>query len=188
MFKNRDLKSCYIVGLVLCLSITQSAFADTQYKIKVTDNLSRIANKFYKNSELTQQQIFVGILAENPDAFAFGNINYLKGGVLLNLPDSNELLAMESKDAAKLVQEHNNTAKKAKKIILPPPFKAYSPKEKSLKVNSTDGLAEKQQEKSQEIIKLNMEAQELQRRLKQLEEDKRAMDAELRQLDSLIEQ
>ena len=79
-------------------------------------------------------------------------------------------------------------AKKGKKIQIDPPFEGYSPKKSSAESNQIIALAEKQQATSQELEKLDSETVELRIRLKQLVADKEAMDAELRQLDSLLKE
>ena len=195
---------------MLCLKILRSIFvtflsylvlisfvnAETVYKVKSTDSLSRIANKFYKGSKLSQHQIFIGILAENPNAFSLGNINLLKNGQQLSLPDSKNLLAMEPKDATRLVAEHNNNANKGRKTRLSPPFKDYIPKTNGANsgansaANSNDikALAEKQQVASDKLQKLGSESEQLRIRLQQLEADKKAMDDELLLLNNLIKE
>ena len=181
------------VGKVLFCAVGLSAliplptvFADTEYKVKSTDNLSRIVNKFYKDSKLKNDQVFIALLAENPNAFKFGNINYLRSGHLLTLPAKSDLLLMDEGDASSLVREHNAYAKEGKKIKLSAPFTDYSPENTSLKTGSENGLAQKQQSAILQLENISTETEELRIRLEQLEADKRAMDAELKQLDSLL--
>ena len=66
MFQKQIQKSTLIIFFAYLVYIPLLLFAETNYKVKSTDNLSRIIQKFYKNSKLTRQQIFIGILAENP--------------------------------------------------------------------------------------------------------------------------
>jgi len=186
MVLSKKLKTTLISIFVSTSILMPISYADTEYKVKSTDSLSRIVDKFYKDSKLSRHQIYIGLLAENPNAFRFGNINYLKGKQFLNIPDLDDLLAMEKEDASNLVAEHNNYAKKGKKIQIDPPFEGYSPKSSSAESNEISVLAEKQQEISQELEKLNSETEELRIRLEQLAADKEAMDAELRQLDTLL--
>ena len=182
----RALKAVFISLVASSAMLMSVVYADTEYKVKSTDSLSRIVDKFYKNSKLSRSQIYIGILAENPSAFSFGNINYLKGKQRLNIPESDDLFAMEKEDAAKLVAEHNNYARKGKKVRLNPPFKNYMPKNSSTVGDAISALAKKQQVTSQELEKLDLETEELRIRLERLAADKEAMDAELRQLDALL--
>ncbi len=185
MFNLKILRSAFAIFLSYLIMVS-FANAGTIYKVKSTDSLSRIANKFYKGSKLSRHQIYIGILAENPQAFRLGNINYLKRGQTLNLPDGNELLAMEPKDATRLVSEHNNNANKGKKNKLAPPFKDYVPKSSVTNSNDINALAEKQQAASDKLNMLNSESEQLRIRLEQLEADKKAMDEELQILENLI--
>lgn len=185
MFQSKTLKCMFVVILSLFL-LASTANAKSTYKIKSTDSLNRIVSKFYKGSKLSRHQIFIGILAENPDAFNLGNINFLKRGKTLDLPDSKSLLAMEAKDATNLVAEHNNKAKKGKRVKLEPPFEDYSPKNKSANTRDINVIAEKQQAASQKLEKLDSESEALRIRLEQLEADKKAMDEELEVLNNLI--
>ena len=190
MIQRKLIKSAIIILFTYLLIIIPFSFAKTTYKVKGTDNLSRISQKFYKNSGLTKQQIFIGILAENPSAFSFGNINYLKGGQSLILPSVDNLLAMEAVDAEKLVARHNHNAKKRKKIKMSPPFKNYSPSINNAS-NETKEIAvisEKQQKVSKQLKELDSETELLRIRLEQLAADKKAMDAEIQQLDSLLKE
>lgn len=185
MLSFKILKNILVVFLSFFL-FASNANAQTAYKVKSTDSLSRIANKFYKGSKLSRHQIYIGILAENPNAFRLGNINYLKRGQTLNLPDANNILAMEAKDATRLVAEHNDNANKGRKISLSPPFKDYTPKASSVNSRDINALAEKQQAASDKLKKLDSESEQLRFKLEQLEADKKAMDDELEVLNNLI--
>lgn len=187
MFQFKTVKIIFIVFLS-CLLFISNSYAKDTYRVKSTDSLSRIAAKFYKGSELSRHQLFIGILAENPDAFRLGNINNLKKGATLNLPDSSSILAMEPKDAARLVSEHNQSANKKSKTRLKPPFKDYIPKSSSNISSEIKLIAEKQQEASNKLQQLDSESENLQFRLQQLEADKKAMDEELEILENLIKQ
>ena len=174
----------FTVGIaVFVLMSSSAAYANTKYKVQATDSLSGIANKFYKNSKLSRHQIYIGLLAENPDAFRYGNINHLKSKQLLIIPKAESLLAMEKEDANSLVAEHNNHAKKRQKTQLAPPFEGYSPKSITQNINA---IQRQQQSTEQEFQRLNSESEQLRLRLEQLNADKDAMDAEIRQLDELI--
>jgi len=188
MVFSRSLKMILINLLVSSAMLISVSYANTEYRVKSTDNLSGIVGKFYKDSQLSRSQIFIGILAENPHAFRFGNINYLKNKQLLNIPNSDDLLAMEKEDAASLVAEHNRHTKKRKKVQLDPPFEGYTPKNPSTESSQISDIAKIQQDTSQEIERLRTETEELRLRLKKLTEDKTAMDSELNQLDTLLTQ
>ena len=97
---------------------------------------------------------------------------------------------MEADDAAKLVKQHNYNAKKGKRVRIAPPFKDYSPdlNQANNEKEEIAVISEKQQSVSNKLKDLDSETEALRLRLEQLAEDKRAMDAEIEQLDSLLKQ
>lgn len=167
----------------MCLALSHVSYASNSYTVKSTDSLSKVVDKFYKGSQLSRYQIYIGILAENPDAFRLGNINYLKNGQLLKLPDPDSLLAMEKDDAANLIAEHNDNARLRNKVKIAPPFEVSS-----LELEEISSLTEKQHKTNEELEELVSESEALRIRMDQLLADKEAMDAELVQLDSLLKQ
>lgn len=182
----RNLKNLLVVSTAVVMMLSSHGLlAETVYKVKSNDSMGKIVKQFYKDSPLNNQQKYIAILAENPDAFRFGNINYLKKGASLVLPEASKLLAMEAADAVKLVARHNAATQKGKKAILPPPFENYTPASKA-KTMDVNKLAQKQEAASEELKRLDEESEQLRIRLEQLEADKEAMDAELKQLNTLI--
>ena len=176
-----------IITLVVCVSIVlPTVHANTEYKVKSTDNLSRIVDKFYKGTELNRDQIYIALLAENPNAFKYGNINYLRSERILKLPKKDDLMLMDKTAARNLVKEHKGYAKQGSKTKISAPFTDYSPKGSSINDNVASELAQKQQSATLKLKNLSSETEELRIRLEKLEADKQAMDAELMQLDSLL--
>ena len=184
--KLKILKGIIITLVVWAPIVMTTVHAGTEYKVKSSDNLSRVVDKFYKDSKLNRDQVFIALLAENPNAFKYGNINYLRSQRILKLPQQSDLLLMKEADARNLVAEHNGYAKQGNKIKIPAPFTDYSPKDSSLKTNNVNELAQKQQSATLKLKNLSSETEELRIRLEKLEADKEAMDAELTQLDSLL--
>ena len=188
LLKKLKILKGIIITLVISASIVLPAVqAGTEYKVKSSDNLSRIVDKFYKDSKLNRDQVYIALLAENPNAFKYGNINYLRSQRILKLPQQSDLLLMKVADARNLVAEHSGYAKQGKKFEIPAPFTDYSPKGSSLKTNNVNELAQKQQSATLKLKNLSSETEELRIRLEKLEADKEAMDAELIQLDSLLQ-
>ena len=173
----------YIIA-VLSIYIASSTLihANTQYKIKSTDNLSRIIKKHYPSNDLSQAQLFVGILAENPDAFRRGNINALLRGEVLNLPDITEMKLMSKVDASKLLSRHDAHFKSRKKSVLKPPFENYTARSNELLEVDKQDL----EKKKQLMINLDKEGDQLRLRLDKLAADKEAIDAELERLNGAL--
>ena len=188
MRQAKMLKAISTTIVVSLLISTPVSYAETSYTVKSTDSLSRIVNKFYKDSKLTRHQKFIALLAENPKAFRLGNINYLKRGHTLVIPNAADLLMMEKSDAINLVSEHNDNVKRGKKVKIPPPFDDYTPKAIASETKDIKALSERQQTVSKDLKKVNLETDALRARLNQLTEDQKAMDAEIEQLDTLLKQ
>lgn len=71
--------------------------------IKRGETLSKIAFKL-KPQGVSLQQMMVGILRHNPEAFILGNMNRLKANQLLNIPELAQLIAILQSDALKEVR------------------------------------------------------------------------------------
>ncbi len=63
------------------------------------DTLWSIASAMRPDSSVSVQQIMIALLRANPEAFINGNINGLKRGQILNLPDPSELRSLTRDEA-----------------------------------------------------------------------------------------
>lgn len=70
------------------------------------DTLWDIANRT-KASDVSINQAMISILRANPDAFIDSNINNLKTGVVLRIPERENMLAVSSRDAIAQAREQN---------------------------------------------------------------------------------
>lgn len=82
----------------------KSAAAD-QREVRSGDTLSKIAREA-KPEGVSLDQMMVGIFQNNADAFAGGNVNRLKKGVILNLPNKEAVAAIPEAEARKVLQTH----------------------------------------------------------------------------------
>jgi len=71
-----------------------------------SDTLGRIVSRHYSGSSLTTQQIMIGILRANPEAFIGGNIHFLLRGATLLLPKENLIATINQSEAQKIIKEH----------------------------------------------------------------------------------
>ncbi|MGH8119203.1 MAG: FimV/HubP family polar landmark protein, partial [Gammaproteobacteria bacterium] len=67
------------------------------------DNLWTIANQLRPDVSISVNQMMVALLHVNPDAFTNGNINRLKRGVILHMPDTQLILSVSKEAAAEEV-------------------------------------------------------------------------------------
>ncbi|MBX9900748.1 MAG: LysM peptidoglycan-binding domain-containing protein [Burkholderiaceae bacterium] len=81
------------------------ATAGGDYEVKRGDTLSKIASA-YRSEGVSLDQMLVGIYRANPQAFDGSNMNRLKVGQVLTIPDSDALRSTTSSEARTVVQTH----------------------------------------------------------------------------------
>jgi pilus assembly protein FimV len=72
------------------------------YEVKKGDTLAKIATQNNPGGA-TLQQMLIALYRANPDAFVGNNINRLRAGRILNLPDRDAANAVDQEDARRLV-------------------------------------------------------------------------------------
>lgn len=72
------------------------------YAVKSGDTLAKVAAK-NKQEGVSLDQMLVALYRANQDAFIGGNINRLKSGVILNLPDKDSAASVAQDDARRLI-------------------------------------------------------------------------------------
>ncbi len=75
------------------------------YEVKRGDTLGKIATESMP-AGVTLQQMLIALYRANPDAFISSNINRLRAGRILNVPDSDTAAAVDQAEARRLVSEH----------------------------------------------------------------------------------
>ncbi len=78
-----------------------------EYLTQRDDTLWRIAQRVASGSDLSVQQTMLAIQRENPNAFFNGNINRLKQGVVLRLPDHAAIRDISAQAAIQNVAQQN---------------------------------------------------------------------------------
>ncbi len=77
-----------------------------QVTVKQGDTLGGIANSV-KPEGVSLEQTLVGLFRANPDAFIGNNINQLRAGKILNVPEREQLAAVNQGEAAQEVRVHS---------------------------------------------------------------------------------
>jgi pilus assembly protein FimV len=85
----------------------KSAPAAGTYTVKKGDTLSKIANS-NRIDGVSMQQMLVALYRGNQDAFDGQNMNRLRTGQILNLPDKDAATAVSDEDASRLVSAQSN--------------------------------------------------------------------------------
>jgi pilus assembly protein FimV len=72
------------------------------YEVKKGDTLGRIALQ-YKPEGVTFNQMLIALQRANEDAFIRNNVNLVRAGKILNIPDHDAIVAVEPDDAKRLI-------------------------------------------------------------------------------------
>lgn len=75
-----------------------------------TDTLSDIALQVRPNTSVSMQQTMVAIQRMNPDAFVDGNINRMRSGQVLRVPELADIEAVDAREAIDEVNRQNQVA------------------------------------------------------------------------------
>ena len=96
-------------GLILSVPFTQSALvADKTVLTRSSDNLWQLARRTRDSSRVSISQQMLAIQRLNPNAFSNDNINGLKKGYLLRIPDFMDAVAVDKNAALDLVESQHS--------------------------------------------------------------------------------
>ena len=84
---------------------TRAAAGAKQEEVKKGDTLGAIARK-NKPDGVTLNQMLIALYRANEEAFIRGNINLVRAGRILNVPDREAVIAINAAEANQLVQSH----------------------------------------------------------------------------------
>jgi len=104
-------KPLILATLLLSASLSSTSFAkneNTYGPIKQGESLWEIAKLLDKNDSISIHQLSSAIYALNPAAFQSGNMNRLKAGAILKIPDNETVVSTSSKDAKKQLVKHGH--------------------------------------------------------------------------------
>ncbi|RUM93846.1 MAG: hypothetical protein DSZ28_06280 [Thiothrix sp.] len=82
------------------------AAGDEEYQVNSGDTLSVLARKSVPNKGVSVAQMMAAFLRENPDAFANSNINSLKAGYILRVPDETIATQVSNEEAIRELDGH----------------------------------------------------------------------------------
>lgn len=75
---------------------------EQQVTVQAGDTASKIAGA-YKAADVSLDQMLVALLRANPDAFIGGNVNRIKAGAVLNVPDASQVNTVPAPEARRTV-------------------------------------------------------------------------------------
>ena len=88
-------------------SLVPSEESANFYNVRKDETLWNIALRFRPDQSVSPQQMMLAIQADNPDAFIDGNINRLREGSVLRIPDRSVLQGFSGQEAIAEVAEQN---------------------------------------------------------------------------------
>ncbi|MFP1683920.1 FimV/HubP family polar landmark protein [Alloalcanivorax sp. C16-1] len=83
-----------------------TATPDT-YRVRASDTLWRIADRTRPGTDVSVQQMMLAIQESNPDAFINDNVNLVREGAVLRLPDDDQVRRLSNRDALARVATQN---------------------------------------------------------------------------------
>ena len=78
------------------------------YRVKANDTLWSLANKMRPDSGVSVEQMMLALVRENPETFIKKNINGLKRGYILRIPDRDQITTIDRQQALAEVRQHAN--------------------------------------------------------------------------------
>ncbi len=82
-------------------------YTDDSYQVRANDTLWEIAASVRPNRSVSIHQTMIAIQRENPEAFINNNINLLKSGQILRIPDQNDMADLVQREAVREVAVQN---------------------------------------------------------------------------------
>jgi len=77
------------------------------YRIKQGDTLWSLADSMRPDQTVSIQQMMLAMLRSNPEAFINENVNGLKRGYILRIPDRDDIIAINQAEAVAMVKEQH---------------------------------------------------------------------------------
>ncbi len=82
-------------------------YTEDAYQVRANDTLWEIAASVRPNRSVSIHQTMIAIQRENPEAFINNNINLLKSGQILRIPDQNDMADLVQREAIREVAVQN---------------------------------------------------------------------------------
>jgi pilus assembly protein FimV len=106
-------------------------------KVRAGDTLSRIA-RANKPADISLDQMLLALLQANPDAFIDGNVNLLKAGAELSIPNAEQAAAVPADQAtAVLALQSRNFDEYRRRLAAEAPRTAAASRQASGKIEAT---------------------------------------------------
>ncbi len=90
-----------------------------EYRTQRNDTLWQVAQQLRPDADVSIEQTMLGLLRTNPDAFYNNNINELKAGYILRVPDREELTRLSQTEAAREARRQYAEWRQARQQVAP---------------------------------------------------------------------
>ncbi len=88
-----------------------------EYRTQRNDTLWQVAQQLRPDSDVSIEQAMLGLLRTNPDAFYNNNINELKAGYILRVPDREEMTRISQAEAAREARRQYAEWREARNLV-----------------------------------------------------------------------
>ncbi|MCK4742773.1 MAG: FimV family protein [Sulfuriflexus sp.] len=95
------------LGATKALALESAAFSGDNYKVKKSETLWSIARSVRPDDSISVSQMMIALQQANPEAFANNNINGLKSGFVLRIPDRADIEAIGHSQALRNSLQQN---------------------------------------------------------------------------------
>lgn len=87
-------------------SLPAATSSSDQYRVQQNDTLWSMANRMRPDSSVSVEQMMLALVRKNPEAFIQENINGVKRGYILRIPDRDEATQLDRQQAVAQAREH----------------------------------------------------------------------------------
>lgn len=91
---DEELAPAFTSGVTKAVALDAPAFSDDSYKVKESETLWSIAGKVRPDDGISLSQMMIALQQANPEAFSNNNINGLKSGFVLRIPNRADIAAI----------------------------------------------------------------------------------------------
>lgn len=78
-----------------------------EYRVQQNDTLWSLASKFRPDASVSVEQMMLALVRENPEAFIKENVNGIKRGYILRMPERNSITSIDRQQALAEVRRHS---------------------------------------------------------------------------------
>jgi len=93
--------------------------APGEYQTQRNDTLWKVARQVRPDASVSMEQTMLGLLRANPEAFHNNNINNLKAGYILRVPDREEMMAISQTEALRETRRQYAQWREAQNLLAP---------------------------------------------------------------------